>query len=160
MERTVNRVRDIKFHGKRIDNGEWVIGYLIGNDVIVGEIVEFTDEYFNTEYWYKVDPQTVGQYTGLNDGTKWEQLTKEEQNDWLQSGNRPEEWRGREIYEGHILEEIGTDVYSYVVHWNATNATYDFVDIITDETFHGDDIHFEKSEVIGNIYDNPELVKT
>lgn len=129
-------MREYKFRGKRIDNGEWVYGYLIGNDVIVGEIEEFTDEYFNCEWWCKVDPETVGQYTGLDDKN------------------------GREIYEGHILEEIGTDVYSFVVHWNVTNATYDFVDIITDETFLGDDIHFEKSEVIGNIYDNPELVQT
>lgn len=129
-------MREITFKGKRIDNGEWVIGYLIGNDVIVGGIVEFTDEYFNTEFWCKVDPETVGQCTGLKDKN------------------------GKEIYEGDILEEIGTDVYRYVVHWNVTNASYDFVDIITDETFHGDDIHFEKSEVIGNIYDNPELVKT
>jgi uncharacterized phage protein (TIGR01671 family) len=40
---------------------------LIGDDVIVGNIVEFNDEYFNTSFWYKVDPKTVGQYTELND---------------------------------------------------------------------------------------------
>ena len=52
-------MREYKFRGKRIDNGELVYGYLIGNDVIVGNIVEWDDEYFNTEFWMKVDPETV-----------------------------------------------------------------------------------------------------
>ena len=60
-------MRKIKFRGKRIDNGSWVFGYLIGNDVIVGNIVDWNEEYFNTEYWRKVDPNTVGQYTGVKD---------------------------------------------------------------------------------------------
>jgi hypothetical protein len=50
-------MREIKFRGKRIDNYEWVYGYLIGNDVIVGEIVDWDSDYFNTEFWYKVDPE-------------------------------------------------------------------------------------------------------
>lgn len=65
-------MRDIRFRGRFVDNGEWVYGSLIGDDVIVGDIVEFTDEYFYTEFWYKVDPETVGQYTGLKDSEKAE----------------------------------------------------------------------------------------
>lgn len=48
------------YRGKH--NDEWVYGYLIGNDVIVGEIVEFNDEYFNCEFWYKVDPLSVEEF--------------------------------------------------------------------------------------------------
>lgn len=53
--------RENLFRGKRIDNGEWVDGYLwsrhtIGHTSPCGN----TDEVI-------VDPSTVGQYTGLTD---------------------------------------------------------------------------------------------
>ena len=64
--------REILFRGKRTDNGEWAYGNLIDSDSIVGKIVDFDGEYFIPEFWYKVDPETVGQFTGLTDknGTK------------------------------------------------------------------------------------------
>lgn len=56
-----------EYRGIRVDNAEWIYGYLIGKDVVVGDIVDFDDEYFTTEFWYKVIPETVGQFTGLHD---------------------------------------------------------------------------------------------
>ena len=129
-------MREIKFRGKRINNGEWVYGYLIGNDVIVGDIVEFSDEYFNTEFWYKVDPKTVGQYTGLKDRN------------------------GQEIYEGDILrdQESYDEIYYYKVIWHEANACFYFKDCFGDyECFQGEDLYLNQIEVIGNIYENPEL---
>ena len=75
----VGIVPKIRFRGKPVDpidldalpeyadwiKDGWVYGYLIGKDVIVGEIVEFEDDYFNTEFWCRVRPETVGQFTGL-----------------------------------------------------------------------------------------------
>jgi hypothetical protein len=49
-----------KHRGKHIETGEWVYGYLIGRNAIVGKITDWDDDYFCTEYWYKVDPTTVG----------------------------------------------------------------------------------------------------
>ena len=60
---TSNMKREILFRGKSIETGEWIYGSLIGNDVIVGKIVEFEEDYFCTEFWNKVDPETVGQFS-------------------------------------------------------------------------------------------------
>lgn len=56
-------MRDIIFRGKRIDNGEWIEGSLVVAadryfiyKLVVNELVDF-----------EVDPETVGQYTGLED---------------------------------------------------------------------------------------------
>lgn len=39
---------------------------MIGEDVIVGEIVDFEEDYFNTEFWCRVEPETVGQLKVLS----------------------------------------------------------------------------------------------
>lgn len=75
-------MREIKVRGKALmsveelndmqldhDNG-WVVGNLIqsGNKPwIVGDIVESDPEYIVHDFWVRVDPKTVGQYTGLRD---------------------------------------------------------------------------------------------
>jgi len=131
-------MREIMFRGKHKYNGEWVYGYLIGNDVIVGDIVEFNDEYFNTEFWYKVDPQTVGQYTGLKDRN------------------------GQEIYEGDILEnEHGN---KFFIHYFIPDCK--FMSVLVESYGNEDQYELDEyldpwvyCEVIGNISDNPELLK-
>lgn len=56
--------RDIKFRGKRVDNGEWVYGDLVHNDNGIPAIREDLT-------WY-VKPETVGQYIGLKDTNSFE----------------------------------------------------------------------------------------
>lgn len=57
-------MREYKFRGKRIDNGEWVYGSYThcqdgeGHTTIIP---------FRANYHVPVDPKTVGQYTGLKD---------------------------------------------------------------------------------------------
>lgn len=55
--------REIKFRGKRLDNGEWIFGSLFN---FAGEC-EIADCNTIDYSCYDVDPSTVGQYTGLKD---------------------------------------------------------------------------------------------
>ena len=68
-------MREILFRGKRIDNGEWVEGAFLNDrdgafyicpavsDISYGD----GGNRRRIGCWYKVDPSTVGQYTGLKD---------------------------------------------------------------------------------------------
>ena len=59
-------IEELEEAGVPHKNG-WIVGNLIGNEklpVIVGPIVDCSDEYFNTEWWASVIPESIGQHTG------------------------------------------------------------------------------------------------
>ena len=126
-------MREILFRGKRISDGEWVEGYL-GVEVGGAPVIEYcgTDEdvgdYVEEQF---VNPETVGQYTGLTDKN------------------------GVKIFEGDICWFYGGDYYSGLWEQNAIVAITDMTD---DEQTHYLK-NAEYCEVIGNIYDNPELLE-
>lgn len=121
-------MREIKFRGKRLDNGVWVEGSLLQDDYGVCMIVEFVDHH---EQWHEVDPDTVGQYTGMKDKN------------------------GEEICEGDIVEwenMMGTKMCSVIAY---RGRGFCFVDAYNKP----EEIWCYVFKKIGNIHDNPEMLK-
>lgn len=132
--------REIKFRGKNKDIG-WVEGqvaYDLNEDTYIIREVEQDSSYGLEETmlfattWYRVDKETIGQCIGLCDKN------------------------GKEIYEGDILKSIRwNDIYLVkqigTAYYLCRKGKNRFNKITTWN-------NAEKSEVIGNIYDNPELL--
>ena len=141
-------MREILFKAKRIDNGEWVEGFLLikyyqelPHDRFAiryktkGDEHEWTPKYLTTE----IDPETVCQYTGLTDknGNKiWENdIVKCNYNNYGEKGT----YIGKVIFREDTCTFIVTDGKSTDYEW-----------------------WNEEKEVIGNIFDNAcidELLK-
>lgn len=135
--------REILFRGKREDNGDWVEGSL---HIEYGEIdkdgkqsLDYRILGLRGECRYVI-PETVGQYTGLTD-----------KND-------------KKIFEGDIVK---TKKYGKIIGHSNVND-YDIFNVVYKPAvfglvnhnrgfnFVGNSTDFE---VIGNIYDNPELLE-
>ena len=124
-------MREILFRGKSTDTGAWVYGYYCGpfGGFDEHEICDIADP---TCGRVDVDPETVGQYTGLTDTN------------------------GKRIYEGDIVT-FKTSVCTFkpcVVEYS--NAEARFVARIGDRRYAMTDSFVY--EIIGNIHDNPELI--
>jgi uncharacterized phage protein (TIGR01671 family) len=129
--------REIKFRGKRLDNGEWVYGYYVKYNDYSDNIHEsIIDEY---GYMYDVDLATVGQYTGLKDKN------------------------GREICEGDIvMVESRDEEYDAILAVCPFLVMFSdgwFCIAEDEESPWGPISKLESLEVIGNIHDHPELLK-
>ena len=141
-------MRTIKFRGKSL-SGEWLYGYLYKHGIAppsdflcIGQAVL---PWKDTVGVYVVDPETIGQFTGLYDKN------------------------GKEIYEGDIvshpwkdpifgdLVETGQFVHSTICFNNGA--------FVVNYRLQGEYIYLQDFvrlkclEVVGNIYDNPELLK-
>lgn len=121
-------MREILFRGKRIDNGEWVYGDLTH---VIYKHGDIRVSFGNIEIaMRKVDPSTVGQYTGLTDRN------------------------GKRIFEGDVVEY--RDYGNLAVEWDdgafqfmREDTFYDMLDHYTNGV----------AVVIGNRWDNPELLE-
>lgn len=152
-------MREIKFRGKRQDNGKWTEGQLLISDndyfiipnfgISCIENIEENKGYICdsmiTLHAFKIDHSTIGQYTGLHDDN------------------------GKEIYEGDIVKfkhggefsEKGIYYRNYAVEFINTLVTYGL-------RLRNKSIHFPFKQatasmhdvkIIGNIYDNSELLE-
>lgn len=60
------QMREILFRGKRADNGKWINGYFARFGII--PVIGACDKR-GAMHWYEVEPESVGQYTGLKSKT-------------------------------------------------------------------------------------------
>lgn len=148
-------MREILFRGKSIMRGDWVYGYLNqhrGNIRYDCDCEPIADGCYYINDWqakidngmygqdYKVDPDTVGQFTGLTDRN------------------------GVKIFEGDIIKHTQVYLHGTVksigyVKWSTAYACW-LAGGYTNgraDMFLGDQSY--KLEVLGNIYDNPELLE-
>lgn len=126
--------RKIKFRGKRVDNGEWVYGFLI---------YDFSESYHSENYLdvpprtyqildlngnrYTVNPETMGQLLGYG------------------------------VYEGDIMDIRG-DGKLRVAEYDEMECGATLTPYYEARTF-GELGVRGRLDVVGNIHDNPELIK-
>lgn len=135
-------MREILFRGKRKDNGKWVYGFyalFASNKGLKHGI--YTGAENGCVIPYEVDPETIGQFTGLTDRN------------------------GKKIFEGDIVKEWSS-------HWKTPLKTeINIYEVVCEylgslhlirKTEYGENSTplYRRSvvEVIGNIYDSPELL--
>lgn len=135
-------MRTIKFRGKRVDNGEWVNGNYASRPDGAKFIMPIDN--YDT---HPIIEKTIGQFTGLLDKN------------------------GKEIYEGDICQIHATLKRGHQKEGYFTVGVVEFGRICIREdslyvfsTFHINSRSIEyllldELEVIGNIHDNPELLK-
>ena len=130
-------MRDILFRGKRTDNGEWVYEDLWCNPY--GKKVVCITSPINahgTTGGNEVDPETVGQFIGLYDK------------------NGQKSFEG-DIIKGKVHEMNGYRVRKGVVEYHGVGF---IMNLEPNSWYNQKNIPFD-CEVIGNIYDNQELLK-
>lgn len=142
-------MRDIKFRGKRVDNGEWVYGNLVYMHGIDEEwttgIQMYSGEGFRPWATVNIDPATVGQF-GLHDRN------------------------GKEIYEGDIVTAWSQGVCGkFQVKWREDGGGTPCL-LLYPTWQHGQTWSLAASreadgkvydrgiEVIGNVHEHPHLL--
>lgn len=130
--------------GKRIDNNEWIEGYYVHYDDIIGNHKDDCDyiiEKHNGEIFcfHEVISETVGQFTGLTDKN------------------------GKKIFEGDIVNYARMpkiymiDFHEEFLHYSLFYYDKELKNIYYCGIVHKND--GKSIEVIGTIYDNPELLE-
>lgn len=131
-------MREIIFKAKRKDNGEWVEGYYlnvakINHFICTGKIkLNGAVKGILAPEMYEIDPDTLCQYTGLTDKN------------------------GEKIWESDILEcgmRLRVSWHHFKASWVLSKKGWMY------NHFFGESVEPEDVEVIGNIFDNPELLE-
>ena len=135
-------MREILFKAKRIDNGKWIEGYYTecSRKAFVGIDISSMFEIFCAPVikWFRVNPKTLCQFTGLCD----------------KNGKRI--WEN-DILMAHLDESYPEDATYETIEWGMSGWVTREAGS-TDRQYL-DKFDLEHFEVVGNIFDNPELLQ-
>ena len=145
-------MNEVVFRGKRIDTGEWVEGYYVkAKDYLDGEYVHIilgldTTVYPRCEFssYEVIIPETVGQSTGLSD----------------KNGNPI--WEGDIVFDRYTKRPVKFgkhEIDCCGCCFSHHDAVGFYGDYGNDESVFSDEDTWDTYEVIGNVHDNPELLK-
>lgn len=130
-----------KFRGRSTvedDKCKWVYGHLLIDDnraLIINGIIEANDEYVSLEDWCDIDMKTIGQSTGLKDKN------------------------GTEIFEGDALKNNDYPNQTFICKHSRLQASFQVESLnglLTLSLWKDEERDWQ---VLGNIYENPELVE-
>ena len=126
-------MREILFRGKSTKTSEWVQGDLIHRKIWSSQlqVIRVEDNGFDNFTEYEVIPETVGQYTGLTDKN------------------------GTKIFEGDICKHRSNYSGEYII----SVVTYTDGQFLAMADNNSGFNLSDNLKVIGNIHDNPELLK-
>lgn len=136
--------REILFKAKRIDNGEWVEGFYVNYKNVIHYILVCDGNGFA---WYEIEKETLCQYTGLTD--------KNGNKIWENDVVRCVDYNSNSEFMAVVVFGNPNSYYSWGYQLKHINGDEPNLDILLW-------IDMEESgaycEVIGNIFDNPELL--
>lgn len=118
------------FRAKRIDNGEWIVGDLSHHKTGKVFVKPLSGSAIST---CEVDKDTICQCTGLKDKN------------------------GKMIWENDIVQYCDCTVENYVIAWESDKACFEYQQYGC-SIMNFDELSEVEVEVIGNIFDNPELI--
>ena len=122
------------YRGKRNDNGKWITGYI--RQFNENQVCMFRYPYMSLDKGTWIDFSTIGQFTGLRDKN------------------------GVLIFEGDILLLSKTNPVKFIVSVEMGKNGYKTVWRYADDgVVAGSGYFLDNLEIIGNIHDNPELMK-
>lgn len=154
----IQKMREHRYKAKRLDNGEWIEGYLWRDTTSSYYIRKEIDLAYAKMVDFEVDPDTICESIYYRDTNK------------------------QEIYQNDIIRfYLGKEkLYDFLIHWNQEMRCMSAIDLnqlkfngldyfnFNNPMFKYEDFCFmlqdpwgdySKIEVIGNIFDNPELLE-
>lgn len=135
-------MREILFKAKRIDNGEWIEGHYTEcrGETFIGIDTSSMFEIFCPPVirWFKVSSETLCQFTGLCD----------------KNGNKI--WEN-DILMAHLDESYPEDVTYETIEWGVAGWVTHETNSVDRQSL--DEFDLEHYEVVGNIFDNKELLQ-